>query len=137
VGDVNEADVLLAESTGAFILAFHVKIPNAVKKVAETVKVKIKSYSIIYEMIEDLQKQVLKLIEPSMNEEELGVAQVLAVFDMKGERVAGCRIVSGEIGRGMLFHIKRLDKLIADPRLKSMKTGKVDIESQKLEMSAV
>jgi translation initiation factor IF-2 len=82
-------------------------------------------------MIEDLQKQVLKLIEPSMNEEELGVAQVLAVFDMKGERVAGCRIVSGEIGRGMLFHIKRLDKVIADPRLKSMKTGKVDIESAK------
>lgn len=131
VGDVSEADVLLAESTGAFILAFHVKVPNAVKKVAENVKVKIKSYSIIYEMIEDLQKQVLKLIEPSLSEEELGVAQVLAVFDMKGERVAGCRIVSGEIGRGMMFHIKRADKVIADPRLKSMKTGKVDIESAK------
>jgi translation initiation factor IF-2 len=131
VGDVNEADVLLAESTGALIVGFHVKASNSVKKLAESTKVKIKTYSIIYDLIEDLQKQILKLIEPSIDEQELGVADVIAVFDMKGERIAGCRIKSGEITRGKMYHLKRGDKIVADPKLKSMKTGKNDIEIAK------
>jgi translation initiation factor IF-2 len=131
VGNVTEADVLLAESTKARILAFRVKAPASVESLAESTKVKIKSYSVIYELIEDIQKQTLRLLEPTIDEEELGVADVVAVFDMKGERIAGCRIKSGEIARGQLTHIKREDKIIADPKIKSMRTGKVEIESAK------
>ncbi|MEK7457867.1 MAG: translation initiation factor IF-2 [Patescibacteria group bacterium] len=131
IGDVNEADVLLAESTGAMIVGFHVKIPTGVKKLAESTKVKVKTYAIIYDLIDELQKQVLKLIEPSIDEEELGTALVSAIFDMRGERVAGCKVQTGEITRGKLYHLKRADVVVADPKMKSMKTGKNDIESAK------
>lgn len=131
VGDVGEADVLMAESTGARIIGFHVKVPATVLSMAETMKVKIKTYTIIYDMIEDIQKQVLLLIEPSMNEEELGTAEVMMIFDMKGERVAGCKVKTGEVGRGQMYHITRGDVVVADPKMKSVKTGKQDIESMK------
>jgi len=131
IGNVTEADVLLAESTGARILAFRVKVPAAVESLAELTKVKIKAYTIIYDMIEDVQKQVLKLIEPTIDEQELGVGDVIAVFDMKGERIAGCKVKTGEIARGQMYHLKRGGNTIADPKMKSMKTGKQDIESAK------
>ena len=74
VGEVTETDVLLAEATGARIIGFQVKVPSSVEKLAEMQGVKIKSYTIIYEFLEELQKQVLKLIEPTIDEQELGVA---------------------------------------------------------------
>jgi translation initiation factor IF-2 len=131
VGDISEKDVLLAESTQSLILGFKVKAPSAVKKLAETLQVKLKIYDIIYDLIEDVQKQVLKLIEPTIDEEELGVADVIAVFDIKGDRIAGCRVKSGEIAKNHLYHIKRADKIIGDPRIKAFKRGKEDIEVAK------
>lgn len=131
VGDVAETDVLLAESTGALIIGFHVKVPSAVQKLAESTKVKIKVYAIIYDLIEDLQKQILKLIEPSIDEEELGTADVIAVFDIKGERIAGSKVKTGEIARGQMYHLKRGGKTVADPKIKSMKTSKTDIDVAK------
>ncbi len=131
VGEITETDVLLAEATHSVIFGFHVKLSPAVKKVAENLGVKIKVYAIIYDLIEEIQKQVLRLIEPTIDEEELGKAQVIALFEMKGERIAGCKVLSGEITKTQLYHIKRNGVIIADPRIKSMKHGKLDIESAK------
>ncbi len=131
VGDISEKDILLAESTHSIILGFKVKAPSASKKLAETLKVKFKVYDIIYDLIEDVQKQVLKLIEPTIDEEELGSADVVAVFDIKGDRIAGCKVKTGEIAKGQMYHIKRAGKIIADPRIKAFKRGKEDIESAK------
>ena len=61
--------------------------------------VKIKIYDIIYDLLESLQKQILKIIEPTIDEQILGTAEVIAIFDMKGERIAGCKIKSGEISK--------------------------------------
>jgi len=131
VGEINDADVLMAESTGARILGFNVKAASSVKKIAETHGVKLKTYTIIYDLIEDVQKQALKLIEPTIDEEELGSADVIAVFEMKGERIAGCKIKTGEITKTQLYHIKRGGEIIANPKIKSIHHNKLDIESAK------
>lgn len=131
VGNVTDSDILLADATKAKIIGFRVKVPGAIKKQAELIGVKIKLYDIIYDLLEDLQKQILKIIEPTIDEEVLGTAAVVAVFDINGERIAGCKVKSGEITKGKLYHVKRGDAVIADPRVRSLKRGKEDIESAK------
>ena len=132
VGDVNDADVQLAEATKSRIIAFHVKASTGVLKTAELAGVKVKLYAIIYDLFEDLQKLVLKLIEPTIDEIELGVADVAAVFDIRGERVAGCKVTKGEMTKGQKYHIKRGGVIVANPtRMKSLKRGKEDLDIAK------
>mgnify|MGYP003973772101 CR=1 FL=1 len=127
VGIVTESDVELATTTGARIIAFHTKVPNKVKKMAKLQEVKINEYKIIYKLIEDLQKQMLKLIEPTIGETQIGEAEILQIFEMKGRRIAGCKVTTGEIKKGDLLHIKRGDDIILDPVIASMQLGKDEV----------
>ncbi len=112
-------------------MAFHVKANRRVKDIAKTQGVKIKEYEIIYQLIEDLQKQMLKLIEPTIDEVVTGEAEILQIFDMKGERIAGCRVKTGEIKKSDLLHLKRGDEIVANPVIKSMMHGKEEINQVK------
>ncbi|MCE7898195.1 GTP-binding protein, partial [Candidatus Microgenomates bacterium CPR3] len=80
-GDVSESDVLLARTTGSLILAFAVRIPSSVAKLAELEGVVIKSYKIIYELLEYLEKKILRLMEPTIDEDQLGKGVIIKVFD--------------------------------------------------------
>jgi len=132
VGEVTDADVQLAEATKSRILGFHVRMSGGVQKSAELAGVRVKLYSVIYELFEDVQKLVLKLIEPTIDEVELGTAEVLAVFSIRGETIAGCKVIKGEMTKGQKYHIKRKEQIIADPaRMKSLKRGKEDIDVAK------
>jgi translation initiation factor IF-2 len=132
IGEVTEQDVEMAETSGALILAFHTKVPKNVKIMAKTNQVKIKSYDVIYKLIEDLQKQMLKLLEPTIDEVVTGEAEILEIFEMKGERIAGCKVKKGEIKKTDKLHLKRDDKIIADPAVKNMMHGKDDITQAKV-----
>jgi translation initiation factor IF-2 len=131
VGDVSESDVLLAQATGANIIAFNSGISNSAQKLAQIEKVKIKTYKIIYKLFEDLEKKVLKILEPTIDEEELGRAAVIAEFTIKGTRIAGCQVESGEISRTSSVHLKREDQIIADAKIKTLKTGKQEVDKVK------
>ncbi len=131
VGEVTEDDLLFAETTGAMILVFHTRVSRQIEEKARTAKVKIKQYDVIYKLLEDLQKQMLKLIEPTIDEEVQGEAEILQIFDMKGEHIAGCRMITGELKKTHLLHIKRGEEIIADPELKSLMHGKEQIDSVK------
>ena len=124
VGDVNESDVLLAESTGAAIIAFNVATPASVKKLAIVAQIPVRTYTIIYKLLEDFEKEVLKLLEPTIDEEQLGVAIVKAVFTIKGQTIAGCAIDSGSIALNSRIHFKRDKKIITDATVVSLKQGK-------------
>jgi len=128
VGDVTEADVELADSTGAGILAFRSRVSGRVKQLAKAAGVKIRQYEVIYELIEDLQKQMLKLLEPTIDEVITGEAEILQVFEMRGERIAGIKVKTGELKKHDLFHLKRGDDSIANPVIKSMMHGKQEID---------
>jgi len=131
VGNINESDVLLAKTSEAQIIGFNVKTSGTVEKLAETEGVEIKNYNIIYELLEDLEKKVLKLLEPTIDEEILGQAKIIAEFIVKNQRVAGCKVEEGEIERKSPLHLKREGKIIADCRAVSMKIGKEDVERVK------
>ena len=132
VGEINESDVLLANTTKSQIIGFNVRIPAAVKKLAETEGVNAKTYKIIYELLEDLDKKVLQLIEPTINEDVLGKAEIIQVFEINKEKVAGSKVIEGEIAKQDKLHIKREEKIIADGRIKSMRIGKNNVEKVKI-----
>lgn len=127
VGQVTESDLELAETSDARIIAFHTKVPKNIVALAKTAGVKIKQYDVIYQLIEDLQKQMLRLLEPGIDEVITGEAEILEIFEMRGERIAGIRVKTGEIKRNDLFHLKRGEETVANPVIKSMKHGKEDI----------
>lgn len=128
VGPVGQAEVDLAEASGAVIISFHTKVPKHIKELAKSVGVRIKTYDVIYHLIEDLQKQMLKLMEPTIDEVVTGEAEVLQIFEMKGERIAGVRVKTGEIKKTDLLHLKRGDEILTNPVIKSMMHGKEEIQ---------
>jgi len=131
IGNVNKSDVLLAKTSEAQIIGFNVKASGMVEKLAETEGVEIKTYNIIYELLEDLEKKVLKILEPTIDEEILGQAKIIAEFIVRNQRVAGCKVEEGEIEKNSPLHLKREGKIIADCQIISMKLGKKDIQRAK------
>lgn len=132
VGGVTEGDILQAEATGALIMGFNVPFSKSLKGLADEHGVKVRTYKIIYELLESLQKRILKLIEPTIDEEVIGEAEVLQIFVMKGETIAGSKVTKGEIKKTDLIHLKRDDKIVADPKIKTMRHGKDEIEKVKV-----
>lgn len=130
VGEVNDSDILLADTSLAEVITFNVKVSNQIKKLAESEKVKISSYKIIYELLEEVEKKVLKVMEPTIDEEVLGKAEILAEFSGK-EKIAGCRVLEGEIKKNDQCHLLRSLKIMGEVRFKSMKKGKEDTQQVK------
>ena len=131
VGAVSDTDIELAQTSGARIIAFQVKVDNRLITAAKNAGVKIKQYQIIYELIEDLQKQMLKLMEPTIDEKVTGEIEILQIFEMKGLRIAGIRVRTGEIKKTDLLHLKRGDEIIANPVINSMMKDKQETVSIK------
>lgn len=133
VGDLGESDVLLAQTTRAKLIAFNVRTPTRVKKLAEVEKVKITSYRLIYELLEEIKKDQEKILKPRANEEVLGKAEILAGFQIGKKKVAGGRVLQGRIAQGDLCHLKRNEEILGDCRIRSLKKGKQDAEKAKEE----
>ncbi len=127
VGLISETDLELAETSNALIINFHQKLPKNVKAMAKRMGVKIKQYDIIYHLLEDLEKKMLKFLEPTIDEVVTGEAEILDIFEINNETIAGIKVKTGEIKKNDLLHLKRNDEILVNPVIKSMKHGKDDI----------
>lgn len=121
-GDISESDVLSAQSAYCRIVGFGVKVPKSTAKLAESDKVNISTFNIIYDLLD----YVAKLNLPTQTEVITGEAQILAEFKMNNQAVAGCECTTGIIKKGDTVRIG--DK---PTRIKSLKTGKTDVDSVK------
>ena len=121
----------MAKASGALLISFHSKVSGKIKRLAKDEGVKLRIYDIIYKLIEDLQKQQLKLIEPTIDEEVRAEIEVMQIFEMRGERIAGCKVKTGELKKTDLLHLKRDGEIISDPKIKSLMHGKEEITSVK------
>ena len=127
VGEITENDIDLAKASGAKILAFQVKLPTKVAQNAKDAQVKIKEYDIIYQLIEYIQKKMLKLIEPTIDEIVTGTAEINQIFEMKGLCIAGVKVKTGEINKTDLLHLKRGDEIVGNPTISSMMHEKQEV----------
>jgi translation initiation factor IF-2 len=130
VGNVTEADVMLASASSGVIIGFNVKLPNEVAKTAKREKVDVRTYRIIYDLIEDLQRAIQGMKEPVKVEEVIGRAEVRAVFKIpRTGTVAGCYIIDGKLERNALVRVIRNGETIQEGlKISSLKRFKDDVK---------
>ncbi len=127
-GDITESDVLLASTTKSIILGFNSKVTNTIKKLAEVEHVRILSHAIIYELLEFIEKKILRLLEPNYDEKILGEGTILKVFEINKDKIAGVKVTSGKMETGTTIHLKRADGTVKDARIKAMRIGKDEVK---------
>ncbi len=129
VGDISEADVMLASASNAIILGFSVKEDNNAEIAASRENVTIKKYDIIYQILEDLEQTMLSLLQPEIKEVELGKAEVRQVFTVgKTSRIAGCYVTEGKILRGKTASVIRDGQEIFKGTIDQLKRFKDDVK---------
>ena len=98
IGMINETDVSLAKASDALLIGFNVKPNREAKKLAETQKIEIKFFNIIYEALEFIEKSLSGLLEPDYKERILGSAQIQKIFKVsEAGKIAGSKVIDGEI----------------------------------------
>ena len=130
VGGISESDVILANASNAVILGFNTHTDSKVKTVAERLKVNIKNYKIIYELLEELEAVMKGMKEPKYEKVEMGKAEVLMVFKLTGIGiVAGSIVRDGVIARNTHARVIRDGEVIVeDCELSSVKIVKDDVK---------
>lgn len=122
VGDVNESDVLLAVASEAIILGFHVEVTEAAERTAEAEHVEIRTYDIIYEALDDIQRAMLGMLEPIFEEKTVGHGRVLQIFRISRIGViAGCVVTDGYAQRGAKMIVRRRREVVYEGVLRSLK----------------
>jgi translation initiation factor IF-2 len=128
VGGVTESDVNLASASNGLILAFNVRPLGEAAKLAERLGVEIRTYSVIYQAIEDLKSAMEGLLEPQEVEEQVGAIEVRALF--RASRVgtiAGCYVEEGVVRRGAKVRVVRDGTIVADTRVASLRRFNDDV----------
>jgi translation initiation factor IF-2 len=129
VGAINESDVNLASASNAIIIGFNVRPDNTAKDKADTEKVDLRLYRVIYNAIEDVESAMKGMLEPIFEEKVIGHAEVRQTFKASGLGViAGSYVLDGKITRGCSVRIKREGELIYEGPLASLKRFKDDVK---------
>ncbi|NLL19821.1 MAG: translation initiation factor IF-2 [Clostridia bacterium] len=127
VGAISEADVMLAAASSAIIIGFNVRPDSNARRAAETEKVEIRLYRIIYEIIEDIKAAMSGLLEPDIKEVILGQAEVRALFKVpKAGIIAGSYVLEGKITNKAHVRVIRDGIVIHEGHLHSLKRFKDD-----------
>ena len=129
VGIINESDVMLAKASDAVIVGFNVKVNSLAQDSANSQKIVIKLYKIIYDCINDMNQLVNNMLIPETKEVHAGSAECRKIFNIKGVgTIAGCYVTDGLISRGSLVHVKRNNEIVADDKIVSLKKYKDDVK---------
>jgi len=128
-GNITENDIMLATASNAIVLGFNVKIETAASKLAETESVSIRTYDIIYRLLEDIEKALKGMLAPEEKETILGQAEVLQTFRIsKLGTIAGCRVMNGEVRRNAKVRVSRDEKHLFEGELASLKHEKDNVK---------
>ncbi len=129
VGAITETDVNLAMASGAIIIGFNTKPVAKAQALAEQEKIDIRTYSIIYELIDEIKKAMEGMLAPKVVETEIGKAEVRKVFAVsKIGTIAGCYLIDGKATRSSLVRVIREGTTIFTGKLASLKRFKDDVK---------
>jgi translation initiation factor IF-2 len=128
VGGISENDVTLAEVTESVIVGFNVRPEPKARKLAEQAGIEIRTYGIIYELLEEIEQLLVGRLAPEEEEEILGTAEVRATFKVpKLGTVAGCLVIEGVVQRGAKARLLRDGVVIHDGVVSSLRRFKDDV----------
>src|SRR5438477_1281760 len=127
VGDITESDLTLAAASGAVVVGFNTKMEAPARRVADSTKVDVRQYKVIYELLEDVQKALTGMLEPEMVESTLGHAEVLQLFTAGKTTIAGCLVADGVIRRGAEARVLRGGQAVYDGKVGTLRRMKDDV----------
>jgi translation initiation factor IF-2 len=128
VGGISESDIQLAATSSATVLGFNVRPSRQARELADTEDVEIRTYEIIYKLLEDIESAMVGMLEPEFTEKVTGEAEVREVFRVpKVGAVAGCMVTNGEISRGSKVRFLREGTVIWKGEISSLRRFKDDV----------
>lgn len=132
VGGINESDVMLAQTSGAIIVGFHVRPDKNARDAAEQLSVEIRIYDIIYEAVEEIKLGLEGLLKPDIREEVTGSIEVRETYRVpKVGTIAGSMVIDGSITRNSKLRLIRDGIMIYDGRVRSLRRFKEDVKEVK------
>ncbi|MDD3618381.1 MAG: translation initiation factor IF-2, partial [Desulfobulbaceae bacterium] len=128
-GSITESDVHLAAASDAIIIGFNVRPSIKVKELAEKEQVDIRFYDVIYHALEDIEKAMVGMLEPTFEEKVIGTAEVRQTFHVpKVGTVAGCAVIDGKLERNARVRVMRDGVVIYTGNISSLKRFKEDVK---------
>jgi len=129
VGDITESDVKLAQTAGAVIFGFNIQPTTVAKRLAEMSKVEIKSYRVIYELVDDIKKRLEEMLGEEIVRTDLGKLKVLAVFmTAKHEMIVGGKVASGKMANKENIEVVRDERNLGRGKIKNLQQNKIDVD---------
>ena len=128
VGGINESDVMLASASEAVVVGFNVRPVGDAARVSDREGIEIRTYTVIYQAIEELRQAMEGMLEPEQVERQVGEAEVRATF--RASRVgviAGCFVRSGVMRRGVAMRVIRDGTIVYDGRIGSLRRFQEDV----------
>jgi len=133
LGNITEGDIEKAEGAKAMILGFHIKISPQVEELARTKNIKIHTYNIIYDLIDDIKTKINELIKPEFERADIGRLKVLSIFRQeKTNQIIGGKVIDGQAESNSLIEVMRGKALISEGKMINLQIGteNVDIVEQ-------
>ncbi|MAB39040.1 MAG: translation initiation factor IF-2 [Aequorivita sp.] len=129
VGPITESDVLLASASDAIIIGFNVRPMGNARQIADKEEIDIRTYSIIYDAINDVKDAMEGMLSPEMKEEITGTAEIRETFKIsKVGKIAGCMVLTGKIFRSSNIRLIREGVVVYTGELASLKRFKDDVK---------
>ena len=127
-GSITESDVLLALASNGIILGFNTRTEPGAAQLADSEGIDIRSYEIIYNIVDDVEKAMKGMLEPTYSDVIDGHAEVRAIFPARGHSVAGVYVTDGKIKRGVRARVMRQGDLIHESSVSSLRRFKDDVK---------
>ncbi|MBM3208055.1 MAG: translation initiation factor IF-2, partial [Chlamydiae bacterium] len=129
VGEISESDIQLAAASKATIIGFHTKIESHAENLIKQLKVNIRLHDIIYHAVDDTRELMLGLLDKIPQENEVGKAEVRAVFKSSQlGNIAGCQVIDGVIKRNCIVRVMRNKEVVFKGSISSLKRVKEDVK---------
>ncbi len=125
VGNITESDIKVGAPSKAVVFGFNVETTPVAKRLAEANGVSIKTFKIIYELVEEVKKMIIDMLPPEIVRTDLGMVQVLAIFKTgKRDMIVGGRVTEGKIIKGAQIEIRRDGEIIGKGKLEQLQQDK-------------
>jgi translation initiation factor IF-2 len=135
VGAITESDVVLASASNALIIGFNVRANNSTSDIAKEYNIDIKTYDIIYKVVEDMEAAMKGMLDPEFEEKVIGTLEIRQIFKFsKVGLIAGCHVTSGVIKSNSKARLIRDDIVIYNGAINSLQHEKEQVKEMKKDM---
>ncbi|MFZ9939893.1 MAG: translation initiation factor IF-2 [Bacteroidia bacterium] len=129
VGQITESDVMLASASDAIIVGFQVRPLASVRKLAEQEQIDVRTYSVIYDAIEEIKSAMEGMLAPTFEEKVLGTVEIREVFKItRVGNIAGCMVLEGKVTRNSKIRLLREGVIVHTGELASLRRFKDDVK---------